>query len=177
MNLQIHFFCWLLALMVQTGAMAQTEPPSTESIIEQLTPKATAGHYQRKMRNLIIESHKANAAPSAAPSISLHILFDFNSDRITSESHIVLERLVSALQSPALQGFRFSVEGHTDAKGSAEVNQRLSQRRAEAVCDFLRARGVAHDRLLASGKGASQLANPSAPYSAENRRVKIINIL
>lgn len=110
------------------------------------------------------------------PSLSLLIQFDFDSARVRPESQQALSNLAQALQSEALAASRFAVEGHTDAKGSADYNQRLSQRRAEAVRDYLGQQGVAAARLVPAGKGASELANPGEPFAAENRRVRIVNL-
>ena len=118
----------------------------------------------------------AAVAPASRPSLSLLIQFDFNSARVRPESQLVLANLSQALQSAELLASKFAVEGHTDAKGTADYNLRLSELRALAVRDFLRSQGVAEERLVASGKGASDLANSSAPFAAENRRVRIVNL-
>jgi len=68
------------------------------------------------------------------------------------------------------------VEGHTDAKGGASYNQKLSELRAQAVRAFLKAQGVDEDRLVAVGKGATELVNTEQPFAAENRRVLIVNL-
>jgi OmpA-OmpF porin, OOP family len=110
------------------------------------------------------------------PSLSLLIQFDFDSVRVRPESRQALANLAQALQSPALSGSRFAVEGHTDAKGNADYNLKLSQRRAEAVRDYLGSQGVATARLSSAGLGDTELANPDAPFAAENRRVRIVNL-
>lgn len=115
-------------------------------------------------------------ASAARPSLSLLIQFDFDSVRVRPESRQALANLAQALQSPALMGSRFAVEGHTDAKGSADYNLKLSQRRAEAVRDYLGTQGVATARLTSAGLGDTELANPDAPFAAENRRVRIVNL-
>jgi outer membrane protein OmpA-like peptidoglycan-associated protein len=134
----------------------------------------------RDLRNLIVHAvpGKAMAAPAAPgrPSLSLLIQFDFDSARIRSESQDALITLSQALQSATLRDTRFAVEGHTDAKGGADYNLRLSQQRADAVRDFLGSQGVDESRLLAAGKGSSQLAVTEQPYSALNRRVRIVNL-
>ena len=71
---------------------------------------------------------------------------------------------------------KFEVEGHTDAKGNDAYNLKLSQQRAEAVQLFLAHQGVAINRLIATGKGSTQLANAANPLAAENRRVRIVNL-
>jgi len=71
-------------------------------------------------------------------------------------SYDYLLALSEALQSQELSGERFVVEGHASAEGSDYANLVLSQRRANAIFDFLASRGVAADRLLAVGHGESQ---------------------
>jgi outer membrane protein OmpA-like peptidoglycan-associated protein len=116
------------------------------------------------------------SAAEAKPSLSLLIQFDLNSARVKPESQQALANLAVALKSPELLPARFAVEGHTDATGRAEHNQRLSQQRADAVRDVLAAQGVARQRLQTSGKGSTELANSVDPASFENRRVRIVNL-
>lgn len=71
-------------------------------------------------------------------------------------SYDYLLALSEALRSDELIGERFVVEGHASAEGSDHANLVLSQRRANAIFDFLASRGVATDRLLAVGHGESQ---------------------
>lgn len=156
-------------------ALAQSAPtPSTQQMIEQLQLPKT-----RSLRNLTIEAVPAAGTAAAAPSrpsLSLLIQFDFNSARVREESQQALGNLAQALQSSELASARFAVEGHTDAKGRADYNQKLSQQRADAVRDYLVGQGVAGDRLVTAGKGATEPARPDAPFAAENRRVRIVNL-
>jgi outer membrane protein OmpA-like peptidoglycan-associated protein len=68
------------------------------------------------------------------------------------------------------------IEGHTDSQGAAEFNQQLSQRRAEAVRNYLVSRGIADDRVKAEGFGPSRpVADNATPEGrANNRRVEIV---
>jgi outer membrane protein OmpA-like peptidoglycan-associated protein len=68
------------------------------------------------------------------------------------------------------------VEGHTDSQGTPEYNQDLSQRRAEAVRSYLETRGIAGDRISATGFGLSRaIADNNSPEGrANNRRVEIV---
>ena len=66
------------------------------------------------------------------------------------------------------------VEGHTDAEGSDERNQPLSERRAQSVVDYLAERGVPVERMKAVGYGASQpvVPNDTSENMARNRRIE-----
>ena len=173
----------LLGLLA-TGviANAQTLSPSDSlsavQMIEQLKVPATQPAARtRSLRNLGVEAVDAGGPSTPArPSLSLQILFDLNSARVHAQSQQALRNLAQALQSPDLRATKFAVEGHTDAKGRADYNQRLSALRADAVRDYLAQQGVDASRLMPSGKGASDLANTADPLAAENRRVRIVNL-
>ena len=163
-------------------ALAQDTAPNTREMVEALKPRT------RSLRNLIV-GDAAASAPGAAtasgiaaapagtpPSLSMAIRFDFDSARLRPEGAAVLDRLAAALQTSELKESRFLIEGHTDAKGNADYNLRLSQARADEVRRYLGAQGVADARLSAVGRGAQEPATPAAPLAAENRRVRIVNI-
>jgi outer membrane protein OmpA-like peptidoglycan-associated protein len=69
-----------------------------------------------------------------------------------------------------------AIEGFTDSMGSDEMNQSLSERRADAVKRYLVGRGVGSDRLTSSGRGEdSPVAdNESATGRQQNRRVEVV---
>ena len=186
----------LFSLGATAPSSAQNATPSTEQMIEQLKPSRTRG-----LRNLTVEAVPAAAGDKASsvggssaagqplalaaqadptlnarPALTLLIQFDFDSAKVRPVSQQALANLSQALQSADLANSKFAVEGHTDAKGNAAYNQKLSETRALAVRDFLTAQGVSADRLIAAGKGASELANSASPLAAENRRVRIVNL-
>ena len=71
----------------------------------------------------------------------------------------------------------FTIEGYTDAKGGDQFNQRLSDRRADKVKRYLVAEfHIPAKELVAVGYGKRNLKNPSDPFGAENRRVRIVNV-
>ena len=154
--------------LLQTSLHAQTTPSAVD-MVEQLK---TQPPRTRSLRNLTIES----AAPEARPSLSLLIQFDFNSAQVKPASQQALSNLAHALQSRELLESKFAVEGHTDAKGRADYNLKLSQQRADAVRAYLAGNGVLDARLQAVGKGSSELVNSADPLAAENRRVRIVNL-
>ena len=67
------------------------------------------------------------------------------------------------------------VTGHTDSRGAEAYNQQLSERRANAVKTYLEDKGIAADRINASGAGETQpiASNKTKEGRAENRRVEV----
>lgn len=111
------------------------------------------------------------------PSVDLEVLFEFDSARLTPDAVETLTTLGRALIDDRLAGGEFLIGGHTDAKGRAEYNLRLSDRRAAAVRQFLmQTFGIDAGRLTAKGFGSRYLKNPQQPRAAENRRVQVVNV-
>ncbi|HET9718420.1 MAG TPA: OmpA family protein [Pseudolabrys sp.] len=109
--------------------------------------------------------------------ITIAINFDFNSARIRPDSFRAVGLMADALYHPYLQGYRFLIVGHTDAKGSREYNLKLSQQRADAIrAALVNPFGISASRIDAVGLGEEQLLNRRDPGAAENRRVQLINI-
>lgn len=102
------------------------------------------------------------------------VLFDFDSDQLRPEGKAVLDRVAESIryyQKPV------RIEGHTDSVGSEEYNQGLSERRANAVRDYLVQNGKIPATLLtAQGFGETRpvASNETAAGRQENRRVEII---
>lgn len=105
------------------------------------------------------------------------IEFDYNSDRIREQSYDKLNHAAEVLL--ANPDFKFVVEGHTDAAGGVDYNQKLSDRRAASVVRYLANKGVDTTKLSSIGKGKSDLKWPEcnpvtncpAWKNLENRRV------
>lgn len=117
------------------------------------------------------------AALKAGLRAAFRIGFDFNSARIRPESRAVLDRIGAVMTAPETAKARFRIVGHTDAVGGDAANRALSQRRADAVADYLAERhGVRRDRLDTAGMGAREPLLPKKPKAAENRRVEIVNL-
>lgn len=104
------------------------------------------------------------------------IRFDVNKATIRPESMGVINEIVNLMKEhPEL---KFSVEGHTDSDGTAELNQRLSEARAKAVMDKMIEMGIAKDRLASAGHGQSKpiASNATSEGKAENRRVEFVKM-
>ena len=99
--------------------------------------------------------------------------FETGSAALPQRDLPTLDRTADLLKSrPELTA---RIEGHTDSLGSAQINQALSQQRAEAVMQALVERGVAASRLTAVGLGAEKpiADNATVQGRSENRRVEI----
>jgi OmpA-OmpF porin, OOP family len=99
--------------------------------------------------------------------------FDTNSSTIAPQDEELLKsRGVAILE--ANPDLRVRIDGHTDARGTDAYNQKLSERRAEAVRKFFVAHGIDPSRLETRGFGESSPAAPndSPEHMAENRRVE-----
>jgi outer membrane protein OmpA-like peptidoglycan-associated protein len=117
----------------------------------------------------------APLAGSSRPpfSKSFGILFATNSAKLNDESRSVVKEAAAAAKDNAPA--HITVGGHTDTVGSPSFNQKLSDRRAEAVRKELIANGVAAGDISTDGHGESDLAVPTADNVNEpkNRRVTI----
>ncbi len=100
--------------------------------------------------------------------------FAFDSAVLTSKAKSILDGIISRVK--AHPSSDISVEGHTDSTGPENYNQGLSQRRAEAVVNYLTSRGVSSSRLRAVGKGENSpvASNDTASGRSLNRRVVIL---
>ena len=105
---------------------------------------------------------------------SLQIKFGFGSTKFTDGMPPVLDQIVAIIMK--YPNAKFKIEGHTDSIGTKDFNQSLSEKRAEAVLDYLTTRGISADRLSAKGFGEDNPidSNVSSRGRAKNRRVEII---
>jgi outer membrane protein OmpA-like peptidoglycan-associated protein len=132
----------------------------------------------RKTRSLsLCEREEIAELAAAKPRIDLDIQFEYNSARISQASLPAVQELGKALSTPELKGSTFVVAGHTDAIGGDAFNQDLSERRADTIKRYLSEKyGIAGADLVTVGYGKSKLKDPSAPTSAVNRRVQVVNL-
>jgi OmpA-OmpF porin, OOP family len=83
-----------------------------------------------------------------------------------------LNQLAQEIKEFNVQTVGVRVIGHTSRTGAADVNQALSQQRAQVVVDYLRKAGITHN-IVAEGKGFSQPLANIAPEDARNQRTEI----
>ena len=105
-----------------------------------------------------------------------NIYFDFNKATIKPESEPILDEVSDFLKAnPAM---KMEIQGHTDSKGTAAYNLKLSERRAASVKDYLVKNGIASNRLTTKGYGLTKpvATNSTEEGRAKNRRVEFAPI-
>jgi len=164
------------------------DPHEVAAILGQSAPTAPAlkmrsirllddGAAQPRRQALATQAGVAAVEPDAGPApqaaaLSLPVQFGFDSADILPSARQQLDALAEGIRMlPQLKAV--VIEGHTDATGSNEYNEQLSQRRAYAVKRYLvAAHHIDPSRLRAVGLGEYQPLPGSDPYAAENRRVQ-----
>jgi outer membrane protein OmpA-like peptidoglycan-associated protein len=115
----------------------------------------------------------ATAVAAAGPSaLSLPVPFEFDSADLLPSAKPQLDAIAAGIRMlPATQ--RVVIEGHTDAVGTEQYNEQLSQRRAQAVRRYLVSmHGIDSGRLEAVGRGEASPLPGRGPMAGENRRVQ-----
>ena len=135
------------------------------------------------------QSQPAPVAPASAPTVQAptpsskpvaeklslrgEALFDLNKSEVKPEGKQVLDRLVDQIRDLNVEVIL--VVGHTDSAGNSAKNQKLSERRAEAVKAHLISKGIASARVYTEGKAETQPAgdNGTETGRAKNRRAEV----
>jgi len=102
------------------------------------------------------------------------VLFDTGKYTLKQGTQVSLAKVAGILE--AYPGLKVQVEGYTDSTGSDELNQKLSENRANAVMNFLVAQGVAQSNIAAQGYGKNDPVadNSTASGRQQNRRVNMV---
>jgi outer membrane protein OmpA-like peptidoglycan-associated protein len=176
--------CWLPNLSLLTSLDTRVaSAQSTEDIVEKLQfPPSPAVSPQPRFKGLPTDPNYKGVTiieptEEKSPSIDLQIPFEYNSDKLTFDAFTILRRLGAALKDNRLTKDHFRIAGHTDARGTPEYNQKLSERRAQAVRDYLVAQyDVDPNQLETVGYGLTQPIDPAHPLDGINRRVQVVNL-
>ncbi len=101
------------------------------------------------------------------------VLFPLNSSYLTDLAKREIDKLVKLLED--YPGASLIVDGHTDATGTAEYNQWLSEKRSEAVKKYAVDKGLADDRVATNGYGQTKPVAPNNTREGrqKNRRVEV----
>ena len=108
--------------------------------------------------------------------VALNIEFATGAAIIPAQYAEPLNRLARLLKENGAADYQFDIAGHTDSRGSAALNQKLSEQRAQAVVEYLATRaGIERVRLTYSGHGSAVplASNATAVGMQQNRRVEI----
>ena len=83
------------------------------------------------------------------------VYFEFNKSNITAQGSIELDKLVKVMiENPT---FAIYVKSHTDSKGKADYNLKLSEQRAQSTVQYIISKGISQDRISGKGFGSSEL--------------------
>lgn len=185
------------AMTTLFAGAAFAQQPSATDIANSLAPKTSLtrgltvsspnaaqeqqvleGLKNRPTRSITVEERNQVAKiADKKPGIDLEVNFDYDSAVIGASATDILIKLGVALIDPRLKGAKILLAGHTDAKGSDAYNKDLSDRRADAVKQFLVVKfNLPVENLIAVGYGKERLKNATQPYAAENRRVQVVNM-
>ena len=151
---------------------AETRASSAQSLAAQSErEKAEMRERLREQLNVILETRET--ARGLIVNLS-DVLFDTASATLKPGAREKLARVSGILG--AHPGLRLEVEGHTDSVGTSEYNQRLSERRAESVRDYLVAQKIDPSAVVTKGVGEERpvATNDTAAGRQQNRRVEII---
>lgn len=134
---------------------------------EKIKNEIPGAEVQRVGEGIVVTFNDKNPDGS-----KMGVYFDFDRSDITSNSKIALTKLVSIFKE--YPETNLLIEGHTDDKGTDSYNMALSEKRAEAVGNYLRGAGIDPSRMTIRWYGESQpkVDNSSDANRAENRRVE-----
>jgi len=102
-----------------------------------------------------------------------NIQFETNSSKLTKASTLIIDNVANIMKSTATP-FKLNIAGHTDADGNDDLNQNLSQDRANSVKDYLVSKGISANLMTSAGYGESKpiATNETEEGKAKNRRVE-----
>jgi len=138
---------------------------------------AIVGHMIDKQEKELRQINGVNVQRTANDELNVtvqnEVLFDFNSAGLRSSSRSALREMANVFERYPDTTIR--VEGHTDSIGTSSYNERLSERRADSVSNYLESLGVRSARMRSIGYGESQprASNNTASGRQLNRRVEI----
>lgn len=154
----LPWWIWLILALVVAGIIAAICMPRGVKVVEvEKIVEVRDTVYIQQIKDIEANFNAAQFEQGKA---------DLNDD-----AKLALHDLAKILkQNPEL---KLRIEGHTSAEGDADVNQKLSEARAQAAVDFLvNKEGIATSRLDAVGKGSSELKDYENPTSDVNRRTE-----
>ena len=158
---------------------AQLQQQSAQQAAELEKTKAELAAREAEARELRLQQELARLAATKNDQRGLivtlpGIFFDTGKSSLKAGAKNTLAKIAAQLKGDS--DVRVTIEGHTDSVGNDEKNMELSEKRANAVRDYLVTNGVPADRVTASGKGEADpvATNKTAAGRLQNRRVEMI---
>jgi OOP family OmpA-OmpF porin len=156
--------------------VAVTEAPMTEVIEEPVVEEVIAEEVVEEEivvveEVVVVEKEMINVEP-----LTVEVYFDFDQEGLTEKSVQQLQPIIDHLQ--AYPESTVVLVGHADSRGPSDLNQKLSEKRANTVSEYLtKEYAISADRITASGEGElSPIAsNETAEGRAKNRRVSVFS--
>ncbi|WP_436515552.1 OmpA family protein [Ekhidna sp. To15] len=154
----------------QSAATASTRPTiNTPKVPKPTTQPIRPQRNESKIQDL----GRMNSTSDRA--VVRNIYFDFGDTQVSGDSEPILRAILAKMiEYPQM---RIEIAGHTDSVGDEKTNQWVSQKRADAVRNWLITNGVSKDRMIAKGYGENQplATNDNEREGRElNRRIEII---
>jgi outer membrane protein OmpA-like peptidoglycan-associated protein len=132
---------------------------SVEKVIPEVTKTITKTVLVKKGGMTVWEEVDCNLVNDEAN--ILPIYYELNSARITKDSEKIIDKYLLSLMK-SKPGLRIEIMSHTDSRGDDAYNMALSQQRAQSVVNYLVAKGISRNRLVAKGYGETRLTNRCA---------------
>lgn len=178
-------------VLLASGAVAQTAPPTRDDIVGKLSQFEQAGEVDLPaLKQQVMERAKARIkndpgpvnrpliAPDLAklPAFNAQIQFDADTPIIQPASYQTVGRIADALVHSSLLPYTFLIVGHVESNSKTrEANAILSQRRADAIRDVLvNTFKISTKRLHPIGLGEEQFLDRAKPTSAVNGQLQIL---
>ena len=160
----------LAAEAARAAAESQAQA-AREAALQAEREKAELRDQLREQLNVILETRET--ARGLIVNLS-DVLFDFDKATLRPGAREKLAKVAGIIL--AHPGLKADAEGHADAIGTDDYNQRLSERRAESVRSFLVQEGIAAQAVSATGFGESRpvATNGTASGRQQNRRVELV---
>ncbi|HEX3581408.1 MAG TPA: OmpA family protein, partial [Thermoanaerobaculia bacterium] len=154
----------------QQAAQQAAELEKTKSELAAREAEARELRMQQELARIAATKNDQRGLVVTLPGI----FFDTGKSTLKPGAKNTLAKIAEQLKGDS--DVRVSIEGHTDSVGSDEKNQELSEKRANAVRDYLVTNGVPAERVTAAGKGeADPVASNKTPAGRlQNRRVEMI---
>jgi outer membrane protein OmpA-like peptidoglycan-associated protein len=171
-NVEAYYERGLLHAYMMNNEQAQADM-ETASSLGHKKAKEWLNPALRKKRTQYF--HLGNYLPSKSDPI---VLFDFNRSEIKLPYYSLLDEIGTVLKE-TLPDIKIVVAGYCDSIGAEKYNEGLSERRAEAVSNYLSKKySIAPDRIIikAYGEGGAIASNETEGGRAQNRRVEMLGI-